>query len=228
MRTKALLLAAAFTVATCATSMAQVYSANAVGYVNLTLPAGFNIIANPLNGTNNNLNTVLPLPDTATGAALYKFDATTQNYGGAQTFIGGFGWVGTDLDLDPGVGAFLDVPGAVAPLNITFVGEVPQGQQDMNLIGGGAFNLIASKIPQALPLGPGDGTLNFPAVTGDAVYFFNAGSQTFGGANTYIGGFGWAGLDSPTPAGPVPAVGQGFFVQKAGADVAWERDFTVN
>jgi hypothetical protein len=226
MRTKALLLAAAFTVATCATSMAQVYSANAVGYVNLTLPAGWNIIANPLNGTNNNLNTILPLPATAQGATLYKFDAASGNYGAAQTFIAGFGWVGTDLDLPPGVGAFLDVPAGAAPLNVTFVGEVPQGQQDMDLVGNNAWNLVGSKIPQALPLGPGDGTLNFPAVTGDVVYFFDAGTQTYGAPNTYVGGFGWAG--APTPAGPVPAVGTGFFVQKQGADVAWERDFSVN
>jgi hypothetical protein len=228
MRTKALLLAAAVTVATCATSMAQVYSANAVGYVNVTLPAGFNIIANPLNGTNNDLGTVLPLPAAASGATLYTFDATTQLYSPSTTYFPPpTGWFPPGKTLPPGTGAFLDVPLAAAPLNITFVGEVPQGQLSVQLIGGG-YNLVASEVPQALPLGEAGaaGTLEFPAASGDAVYFFDANSQQFSAATTFFGGTtGWF----PPPAeGPTVPVATGFFVNKAGGDVGWDRDFSVN
>src|SRR5512139_1316589 len=61
MRTKTLLAMAAMSVAA-ATSWAQVYSVNAVGYVNVTIPADgakLALLANPLNGTNNQLNTIL-------------------------------------------------------------------------------------------------------------------------------------------------------------------------
>ena len=50
MRTKTLLLTAALSAAGIATSMAQVYSANAVGYVNKLIPTGFSMIANPVFG----------------------------------------------------------------------------------------------------------------------------------------------------------------------------------
>ena len=47
MRTKTLLLTAALSAAGIASSMAQVYSVNAVGYVNTPLVTGFNLISNP-------------------------------------------------------------------------------------------------------------------------------------------------------------------------------------
>src|SRR5688572_12147371 len=90
MRTKTLLIAAALGGASIASSMAQVYSANAVGYVNLSLGAGYTIIANPLNGTNNNLNTILPLPDSADGTQIYRFNPVTQEYT-ISAFFGGEG-----------------------------------------------------------------------------------------------------------------------------------------
>jgi len=238
MRTKALFLAALFTAATCATSMAQVYSANAVGYVNITLQAGFNIISNPLNGSPDNLlGTVLPLPDTARLSAIYRFQPDTQTYGPLVRFLGtANGWSDKTVELSPGQAVFIDVVAAAAPLNLTWVGEVPQGQQDVDLTGGG-YNLVSSIIPQALPLGPavaGEDTLEFPAAIGDNVLFFkNDGINppTFGSANRYqtVGGTDrWIGPDCPTAAGPVPAVGGGFFVLKGGGNVTWARNFSVN
>ena len=71
MRTKTLLLSAAVLAAGLAASTAQsVFSVNAVGYVNKTLAPGYNLIANPLNGTNNLLSTIIPTaPD---GSAVIK------------------------------------------------------------------------------------------------------------------------------------------------------------
>src|SRR5688500_4600203 len=54
MRTKTLLLTAALSAAGIATSMAQVYSVNAVGYVNTQLVPGFSLVSNPLNNTTGN------------------------------------------------------------------------------------------------------------------------------------------------------------------------------
>jgi hypothetical protein len=123
----------------------------------------------------------------------------------------------------------MDVPATAAPLNITFVGEVPQGQMSMDLVGSGNFNMVASMVPQAAPLGSDGeaGTLNFPAVFGDTVYFFDNVSQTFSAAITYFGApTGWF---PPPAAGPTVPVATGFFVQKSGDPVQpWTRDFSVN
>jgi hypothetical protein len=59
MRTKTLLLTAALSAAGVATSMAQVYSVNAVGYVNTQLVPGLNLISNPLEAADNKIKTLL-------------------------------------------------------------------------------------------------------------------------------------------------------------------------
>src|SRR5439155_26780565 len=62
MRTKTLLLPAALSAAGLASATAQVYSVNAVGYVNVSVPAHkLAILGVPLNGTNNQMNTTMPL-----------------------------------------------------------------------------------------------------------------------------------------------------------------------
>jgi hypothetical protein len=61
MRTKTLLIAAAALAAAVTSSQAQtVYSQNVVGYVNTTLNPGFTLVNNPLNGTTNGAEQVLP------------------------------------------------------------------------------------------------------------------------------------------------------------------------
>ena len=92
MRTK-LIAAAAILAAGLASSMAQsnVYSLNVVGYVNKTFVAGgFTAAANPLNGTNNSLNTIMKgtqVPDNTLvflwDAALQDFSATLPSYNAA-------------------------------------------------------------------------------------------------------------------------------------------------
>jgi hypothetical protein len=233
MRTKTLLLTAALGAAGIASSMAQVYSANAVGYVNLSLGSGFTIIANPLNGTNNHLNTILPLPDTAAGTILYRFNPLTQGYVTA-TFFGSEdgGWFSdspANLILNPGEGAFIRVEGPT-PLNITFVGEVPQGNLSHNIQAN--FSIQASEVPQALPVGPAQtsptvATLGFPATEGDIIYVFDSATQGYK-VYSYFADFGWSsGVPGSTVDGPVIPVGTGFFVDKV-ATTAWSRNFTVN
>ena len=53
MRTKTLLLTAFVGALGFTAAQAQVYSVNAVGYVNKSIPAGFSIVANPLNNGEN-------------------------------------------------------------------------------------------------------------------------------------------------------------------------------
>src|SRR5438046_1261359 len=79
MRTKALLLADAFAAAGVATSMAQIYSVNAVGYVNVTLDAGFNMVSNPLNAADNTVGGLFKniTPSIPPGFKVFVFNNTT-------------------------------------------------------------------------------------------------------------------------------------------------------
>lgn len=238
MRTKTLLVTAALSVVT-ATSWAQVYSVNAVGYVNLTLPSSADaskgsIIANPLNGTNNELNTVLPLPDTYDGSTIYRFDPATQNYADAITFIGGFGWLSPSgaTVVNPGEGFWI-YPVGPNPLNVTFVGEVPQGTLVNPIPAANKLSMRSSIVPQAARLGDetinSTGTLQFAAEDGDTVYVFDNAVQGYKDASTYIDGLGWLGPDSD-PGGPLVPVATGFFIQKGPTAVktSWTRTFSVN
>jgi len=238
MRTKTLLVTAALSVAA-ATSWAQVYSVNAVGYVNLTLPSSADaskgsIVANPLNGTNNELNTVLPLPDTYDGTTIYRFDAAVQNYADAITFIGGFGWLSPSgaTVVDPGEGFWI-YPVGPNPLNVTFVGEVPQGTLVNPLPAANKLSMRSSIVPQAARLGDetinSTGTLQFASEDGDTVYVFDNATQNYKDASTYIDGFGWLGPDGD-PGGPLIPVASGFFIQKGptAAKTSWTRTFSVN
>ena len=214
MRTKTILLTAAVVAAGIGTSLAQsaVYSQNAVGYVNLALPAGYSMIANPLNGTNNNLSTIIPTaPD---GTEILKFDAATQQFAATvPTYVAGFGWF-PDGVLNPGEGAFINLPSATT---LTFVGEVPQGVLS-NAVPAG-YSIQASQVPQAGALTT---QLNFPGADGDTVYRFDRANQRyFPEAPQYVQDFGWF------PTEPVIAVGESFFVQKAAA-ANWTRTFSVN
>src|SRR6266513_2058939 len=106
MRTKTLLLAAVLSAAGVASSLAQVYSVNAVGYVNVTLTAGLNLICNPLKVTaGNDLTHALPLADADVRTTVYTYNGTFQN----STWLGtAVGWT-TNLTIAPGQGFFINV-----------------------------------------------------------------------------------------------------------------------
>lgn len=233
MRTKTLLLTAALSAAGVAASMAQVYSVNVVGYVNITVPAGkYMILANPLNNGANDINTVLPVPDTADGATVYRFNAATGQFLDSIGFIGGYGWYPTDNNptLAPGEGFFIQAPGSSA-LNLTFVGEVPQGSLSYPLAGNGRYTLVGSMVPQEAKLGDASqaGTMGFPALDGDTIYMWDGANQKYMDSYGYIDGYGWYSATDENPAGPTIPVGVGFWVQKAGTSPAvnWTRTFNV-
>lgn len=213
MRTKALILAAAVSAMGVASSMAQVYSVNAVGYINITCVPGFNLIANQLNASPNNLlSTVIPsAPD---GAQVYNFvpgsGYTTATYDSLLP-----GW-DTDFNVAPGGGVWFRNNQA-GNITVTLVGEVPQGTLN-NAINAG-FSLRSSMVPQA---GDAD-VLGLSAATsdGDQVSKFTpgAGYSTF--TRDTLEASGWA------PAVPTFTVGEAFFINVL-APTTWTRTFSVN
>jgi hypothetical protein len=212
--------------------MAQVFSVNAVGYVNQAVPAnGYAILSNPLNGNpDNNLDTTMALPDAYNGANIYRFNAATQRYYETMTFIAGFGWLAADdadKVINPGEGFFLQNVAGV-PLNVTFVGEVPSGNTLNNIPGGNKYSIKSALVPKGGRLGWTGlaGSLEFPAENGDNVYVFNPATQRYKETYNYIDGLGWF-HDVDPVEGPDVQPGTGFFVQKLGATRDWAMSFSV-
>jgi hypothetical protein len=90
MRTQLILTTAAFGLAGALGASAQVYSVNAVGYINVTVPAkSYSLAANQLNAGGNTIAEVLPsVPD---GTTVFKytqaagFGANVRDFGEWQT-----------------------------------------------------------------------------------------------------------------------------------------------
>jgi len=210
MKTKLCLLAAALLGASAVTGAAQVYSVNAVGFVNVVIPAGpnsFTIIANPLNAADNSVAALFP--SVPAGSAIYTFNGTSF----VANNRGFSAWSNPTQTLVPGQAFFFKNPSASAITN-TFVGEVPQGTLTTPLSAG--FQLVSSQVPQS---GLVTTDLGMPATTGEAVYrFVNGAYQSFNR------GFG----TSWSPSEPTVQVGEGFFVKKNASPAAWVRTFSVN
>jgi len=232
MRTKALLLAAAFAAAGVATSMAQVYSVNAVGYVNYTLDPGFNMISNPLDaGTGN--NTVANLfknisPSVPSGLRVYTFDEASGTFNAPVQWspIPGVGFgtgAGAQATVNPGTGAFVFDPDASGQRTLTFVGQVMQGTLNNPLPQG--FSIRANQVPQA---GSPD-AFGLPGTPGDRFFKFN---KATGGYDNYqyAGAPFNAWRNSSGVSGPLPSIGVGeaFFMFRATSAGTWSRTFNVN
>ena len=213
MRTKTLLLTAALTAVGIATSMAQVYSVNAVGYVKTSLQPGFNLVSNPLTGSDNSIGGLLAnvaggIPD---GLQAYKYDGA-----GFKSVTADLGELlpaaNAALTVVPGEGMFIKNPGTTA-LTITFVGEVSQGALSNPLPKG--LSIRSSQVPQA-------GTaaeLGLVGEDGDQLYQYVATTQKYYSSTSDGGEWG--------PALKTIAVGEAFFLRKAAAGT-WTRNFSVN
>jgi hypothetical protein len=199
-----------------ASSMAQsnVYSLNVVGYVNLNLTNGLNLVSNPLDfdgtGTNNTIIGVFSntLPS---GSIVFKFVAGNFN----SYLYGRGGWAGntTGVSLNPGEACFVEVS---APTTVTTVGQVLQGTTTNVL--SGALSLVSSISPLSGQVdSTGNGGLNYTPTSNDIIFLWDPVGQAY---VTYLHGRGgWS------PSDPVLAVGQGFFLNTPNA--TWVNTFTV-
>jgi hypothetical protein len=214
-------LAAGMLAACSGRAQTNVYSLNVVGYYNVALTPGWNLLANQFIMTNANANYVLASmpPD---GSLLYRFNPLTQGYYDAGTYFTNVGWYPLSGDTNDSV---LNLPLGESflvwtpqPWTNTFVGEVAQG----NLVNPlpAYYSLKASMVPQAGLL---QTDLVFPAYAGDQVWKWGAAAFT---PYTYnnVGG-AWV------PSEPSLGVGQGFFLYRAPDQATtnhwWVRNFVV-
>jgi len=227
MRTKTALLTAAIVAAGVASSMAQstVYSLNIVGYVNVSLTPGYNLVANQLEVDGvDNVNTVLSngVPDQS---QLFLFNKA-QGFFQAGTFFNGIGWVDSSLNpstnnVPPGTAFFIFNPSAAT--NVTFVGSVVSHTNSFTITPG--YGFYAEDTPVATDLS----TNGFPATPAidQAQYFTFSAASGYTQIGTYFNAAsGW--FDSSlNQVHPTPAVGSGFVLFNPNANVTWTQTYVV-
>jgi hypothetical protein len=257
MRTKTLALSALMGALGSASLIAQtnVYSLNAVGYINVTLPPGYSMVTCPLQCTpDNSLNTCFNDATNAyDGASVQAFNNGGSFGNGESAAFGSWSAGGTTVNLTPGSAVFFYNPadprqGAAGNMYATFVGTVPQGSLTNKLYPG--YNLVGSVVPVS-----GDAATNsvmnnfgFGATgpgNGDSVVFYdptaNAGAPPiyqngYTGPGTacswqfgsWIGGLGNSSLGQD-PIVNTPTTGFFYYnAQGAGNTEQWIENFTIN
>ena len=184
----------------------QSCSPNVVGYVNAHFVAGRQIVANPLNQTNNFLSTILLLPDTAEGTTVILDRGVQEQF----VWVAGT-WMPNDPVVNPGEGFFIEPP---VPVDMIWTGEVSQGLLANPLPAG--LSLRSSIVPQS---GLISTDLGLPIEDFDTVSLLNPSTQTFT-THTYFFG-------SWDPVEPVIPVGTGFYVNRSSGSALWIRNFSV-
>ena len=227
MRTKTLLLTAALVAVGAASSMAQVYSQNAVGYINVTSPAGrFAMIAHQLNTGAGSRSIATLLGNVATVPPRVGTTVVFFTPSGTQTAT--FdpdegtpdGWTPSGAGvLALGGGAYVFTP-AGASQTFTFVGDVPQGTLSTPVTQPG-FLFYSSTVPQA---GRVQADLGFIPNVGDTIFRLSPTGQAQ--SSTFDPDEGTP--DGWTPAQPSFAVGEAFLMKPITPHVAWTRVFSVN
>jgi hypothetical protein len=227
MRTKTLLLIAAVGAAGAATSMAQVFSVNAVGYVNKTIPAnGFAMISNPLKAATNTIDALFTGAGIPPGTQVYVYTpGKGYDVGTYDDLDNSYGSTVGPKTLLPGQGVFVKNPTA-NPVTITFVGEVPQGTLNTAMVAG--LQMVSSQVPQA-------GTpaeLSFPhtgaegLTAGDQVYKFVTNDPVPANNQKYLVAT-YDDLSDDWDKALTFDVGEAVFVKLA-KPVTWTRQFNVN
>jgi len=219
MRTRALLCAAGLLAVGAVSTMAQsnVYSLNVVGYVNIPLTNGFQLIANQMdldgNRTNNTLQSVFST-NLPSNTKVYAF-STSSGYATATylggTFLGGV--AGANKGLSPGAGVWVQLPGTSGTsITITTVGNVVQGTTVLPVATG--FQLMSIVPPLSARI---QTDMGYVPSSNDKVYQFSTTSGY--STKTYLG-TAWL------PSQPTPAVGEAFWLQSTAAK-NWTQTFTV-
>jgi len=239
MRTKTAVLTAAALAAGALSSMAQnVYSLNVVGYINLTMAPGYNLIANQLVGADTTLNTVFGTGYSQDGYQVITWNSTTQGFNQPDTFYtagtaGTAGWYDSSFatsttSVAPGKGVFFYNPTS-SSTPVTLVGQVTQGTNSISL--GAGYSFVSTIPPISVDLGVA-GPMALPTGTADGNQYFTFGGGSYSQPITYYtaataGTAGW--YDSSFASAPVsPAVGQGFvYLNTGSSSLTWVNAFSV-
>jgi len=224
MRTKTVLLSALLGALGSVSVHAQnVYSLNAVGYINVVANPGFNIISCPLIASpDNTINTVLSNTNGQyKKMQVWAFNPTnnpqyTEEIGSAT------GWnAGGLTTINPGQAVWFNNV-SNTPVTITFVGTVPTGPQSTTLYPN-SFNLVGSAVPASGDIVTNSIMLFTNFVKKDQVWTFNPTNNP-SYVETIAGAAAWNNGD-PQEA----VVGGGFwYLNNQATNNYWKENYSVN
>jgi len=207
MRTKTLVLSSLLGLAALpVVAQTNVYSVNAVGYVQKAFPAQqYVLFANPLNATNNTLGALFPTAPRF--SQVFKWTGATFTSASKSSTA----WNVPDMTFNPGEGGFFI---AASDYTNTFVGEVLQGNLTNSFPAG--YSIRGSLVPQT---GTADDLgLTTALVRFDQLFKWNgAGYDAYSKTST-----GWSGGNIPTIN-----VAEAVFLNTARGG-NWVRTFSVN
>ena len=218
--------------ASMACSMAQnVYSANVVGYVNVTLPGQqFTAVANPLDGTMGGTvagaNDVSALFSSTAGninaaSTLATFNSAAADFDAPISYSGKSpSWSG-NFTMAPGKGALYFNAGAT-PTVVTFVGQVVQGTYTVATMPAQSFTLAGSPVPLGGDVLANTKGLGLAPSAADTVATFNSAAADWNAPVSWSAkSSAWSGPMTINP-------GQGFLYFNASASAnTWTSNFTV-
>jgi len=242
MRTKTLILSGLLAALTGASVMAQVYSLNAVGYINVLVPKGWSIISDPLYAVNQQTSQTIDQvlgPTLLNGGALtpldpyagvilfpWNADPANQGYGSALVVSHSLGYPpawsvpaeATGTTFNPGQAMWIYNPST--EFTLTFVGTVPQGSVTNTLQHG--WNMVGSIVPIVAPMD--SASIGLVATPGDILFTY------------YNNAFNSADVASSNPlspwslgAAPTLALGQGlFYYTPSPVPTNWVTTFTIH
>ena len=219
-----IVMAAALAVAVvAATAQTEVLSANAVGYIKKTLPAGGGWVAMsiPLDSmTNASLvfGETSVASEAPVNAEVAFWDPLAQSW--ITGLKSGKGWnsLQANYELQPGEGFFLKGDSAaVSEVEVTITGEVPaDGALARAIPGASAFGTLANPFPVDFTFGTSAFASN--ASVDSEVAFWDVDAQSW--IMGLKSGKGWNSLQ----ANYVVEAGEGFFMKEFGGAANWTMD----
>src|SRR6266576_5620002 len=147
----------------------EIHSANIIGYASTTLPPGFSMIANPFDGSRNEVGELFK--DWPDGTTFNKFD--TRLFRLSDNAVKHGKWTNPGEKLMPSEGGLFFNP-TTDYKSLNFAGDVMQGNLSMPIPAG--FSVRSSLLPQ-----PGQlcEDLGFPISDGDVIHLFDRDQQKY-------------------------------------------------
>jgi hypothetical protein len=238
MRTKTLLLSALLGALGSVSMQAQtnVYSLNVVGYVNVTLYPGYNMITCPLIASpDNTINTLFNNSGGAfNGDSIYIFQNGVGYSLITEGRAGSWNNGGGTNSILPGQAVFYFNHNSTNETN-AFVGTVPSGSLTNTLVPG--YNLVGSIVPTSGDLYSNSisALSNTTPNVGDLLYVFQAPIQSYTNAYKVVnlavahnGTSPWQESQGGDPIISTPGEGFFYFNSSTTASIEWVENYSVS
>jgi len=209
-------IAGALAASVIAASAQEVLSANAVGYIKKTLPAGGKLVAvsmplDSMTEANNVFGRTSLAQEMPVGSWVHFWNEVNQTWVAGQKSGKGWSPLQSNTVVKSGEGFFIQGPKAAAvDTEVTITGEVPPDATiSRAILANKQLSSLANPYPVDFKFGDSD--LAVQAPVGSWVHFWNQENQTWVAGQK--SGKGWSPLQSNT----VVQAGEGFFLQQPAA-----------